>query len=233
MFNKGTGILLFSRLPKAEAKWKALSGDTITDQVLWENLYNHTLAVAKNTTYPVVIYNEEQQKGISFAEKITNAISESFDAGFDNLIVLGTDCPSLSSRQIVSAADALQKGRHLVIGPDQRGGVYLLAVNKQSFCKKSFLHFQWQSRELLSDLKRFGKSYTYFILHSRLGDVNSIKDAISTASAYNSSASWRTLVFRCIISSSIKCSEIFDSIRSALPTSNLSLRAPPCIAIAI
>ena len=232
MIMQGTGILLFYRPPEIEAQHKVLSGNNVSDQLVWDHLLKQTLAITSRTSYPTILYNAERQTGNSFAEKISNAIAEAFDSGFDNLIVLGTDCPSLRTQQINKAADLLHAGKDVVIGPDKRGGVYLLGVNKRAFCKESFLKFHWQTQYLLADIKRSAQSFTYELLHSRLQDINSLKDAIITASCFYAKASWRNIVFNNLFVSNNFFQRVFPLIKSSLSSSSLSLRAPPDVVMA-
>lgn len=68
-----------------------------------------------------------RQRGRSFAEKLENAVEEIKDLGYEEIVIVGRDCPHLNETDIASAFDALQS-RRLVLGPDHRGGCYLIAL---------------------------------------------------------------------------------------------------------
>lgn len=67
------------------------------------------------------------QRGRSFAEKLENAVEAVVSLGYEEIVIIGRDCPQLNSADIATAFDALAE-RRLVLGPDHRGGCYLIAL---------------------------------------------------------------------------------------------------------
>ncbi|MCB0355297.1 MAG: DUF2064 domain-containing protein, partial [Bdellovibrionales bacterium] len=70
------------------------------------------------------------QRGSSFGERLDIFLQEQSNESHEPFLLVGTDCPSLSSDLIHQAALAVRKGS-LVIGPSPAGGFYLLGVPRQ------------------------------------------------------------------------------------------------------
>jgi len=173
---RNTAILIFSRLPHEEILHKRISNKTEVNLALWQHLYSKTFKEAKKTGIPIVAYGEKDQKGKTFGEKITNAIKDAYNKGFENLIVLGADCPEISFKHIEGAHIQLLSGKEIVAGQDKRGGIYLLGLNKKAFIAEKFLSFSWQTNLLFNDIKNFAADFTFIKLSSILNDINSKKD---------------------------------------------------------
>lgn len=67
-----------------------------------------------------------RQDGHDFASRLENAIEKIHQLGYDEIVAIGRDCPSLCARDIEHAFADLES-RKLVLGPDHRGGCYLIA----------------------------------------------------------------------------------------------------------
>ena len=69
------------------------------------------------------------QQGPGLGARMEVAFVESFAAGYERLVVIGTDHPTLPSAYIEQAFAALEKPRAIAIGPSDDGGFYLLGMN--------------------------------------------------------------------------------------------------------
>src|SRR5437870_4337174 len=67
-----------------------------------------------------------RQAGHDFATRLENAIARINELGYDEVVVIGRDCPTLRPLDIEHAFGKLES-RKLVLGPDHRGGCYLIA----------------------------------------------------------------------------------------------------------
>lgn len=67
-----------------------------------------------------------RQVGHDFAARLENAIEKTREMGYDEVVVIGRDCPGLRPLDIEEAFAKLESTR-LVLGPDHRGGCYLIA----------------------------------------------------------------------------------------------------------
>jgi 2-phospho-L-lactate guanylyltransferase (CobY/MobA/RfbA family) len=80
-----------------------------------------------------------RQSGRGFAERFENAIETIAQLGYDEVVAVGRDCPGLRALDIEHAFAELAS-KKLVLGPDHRGGCYLIA-------------FRTADRELLRDVR--------------------------------------------------------------------------------
>jgi hypothetical protein len=79
------------------------------------------------------------QSGRGFAERFENAIETMTQLGYDEVVAVGRDCPGLRALDIEHAFAELAS-KKLILGPDHRGGCYLIA-------------FRGADRELLRDVR--------------------------------------------------------------------------------
>jgi glycosyltransferase A (GT-A) superfamily protein (DUF2064 family) len=72
-------------------------------------------------------FRVHEQRGASFAERLQAATEEIARLGYDEIVLVGSDCPGLTTADIASAF-ALLAEKRVVLGPDHRGGCYLIAL---------------------------------------------------------------------------------------------------------
>lgn len=72
-------------------------------------------------------FQVHEQRGATFADRLDAATEELARLGYEEIVVVGSDCPSLTSGDIATAFRQLAATR-LVLGPDHRGGCYLIAL---------------------------------------------------------------------------------------------------------
>ena len=68
------------------------------------------------------------QRGASFGERLENAVESLAHLGYQDIVIVGQDCPGLEPAD-VRRAFALLDTCALVVGPDHRGGCYLIAIH--------------------------------------------------------------------------------------------------------
>jgi hypothetical protein len=94
------------------------------------------------------------QRGASFAERLENAIDSLVRLGYQEIVVVGRDCPELEQSDIFEAFALL--GRHrLVLGPDHRGGCYLIGIHANERGKLNGICWQ-RNTDFRQILDRFG-----------------------------------------------------------------------------
>lgn len=84
-----------------------------------------------------------KQEGAGLGERMARAFAESFASGYERLVVIGTDHPTLPDSFIEEAFDALDEPGSVVIGPARDGGYYLLGMRDLQpglFRKMRFSH---------------------------------------------------------------------------------------------
>ena len=57
-----------------------------------------------------------------------NALEEVMAAGYEQLVIIGTDCPELKAHHLVRAFTLLETFQ-VVLGPAEDGGYYLIGMN--------------------------------------------------------------------------------------------------------
>jgi glycosyltransferase A (GT-A) superfamily protein (DUF2064 family) len=173
-----TAILLFSRSAKAEAVHKNFIsyGNKNLNRKVANALIKNSKKVAEASNLPVHIITEHQQLGFTFGEKISNAIEKVFNVGYQNLVIIGSDCPQLSLMNIQKAAVALNRNE-FVLGPDNKGGVYLIGISRDQFNKQLFQNQPWKTASLYEALSSYACTNTVNVFTlPALHDVNSSVD---------------------------------------------------------
>ena len=120
---------------------------------LFEALNRQTLKTVKQSGLPFYIYSEKNQKGATFAERYTQAFSEIYELGYDNVISIGNDSPHLTKQHLLTAATELQNCP-MVIGPSADGGFYLMGLNKAHYNAQALLELPWQTSKLTQIILR-------------------------------------------------------------------------------
>src|SRR5262245_55021634 len=121
------------------------------------------------------------QNGSTFGERLQNSIETLADIGYQQIVIIGSDCPELQSRDINLAFEKLSN-RKLVVGPDHRGGCYLIGFHIQDSCKLFGIH--WQANTDCVQLQQvFGKEDTFLLPVKH--DIDSIEDIRILASHKN------------------------------------------------
>ena len=88
----------------------------------------------------------EPQSDGDLGQRLERAFRESFQADCRRVVVVGTDCPSLSDEIVRQAFDHLQD-HDLVIGPATDGGYYLIGLSQHS--ESLFKDIAWGSDQVL------------------------------------------------------------------------------------
>jgi rSAM/selenodomain-associated transferase 1 len=69
------------------------------------------------------------QQGQGLGQRMSRAFLDLFLLGYQSLVVIGTDHPSLPSAFVDRAFEELREPRSIVVGPAEDGGYYLLGMN--------------------------------------------------------------------------------------------------------
>ncbi|MDO7854725.1 TIGR04282 family arsenosugar biosynthesis glycosyltransferase [Hymenobacter convexus] len=110
----------------------------------------------------------------SLGERMTHAFGEAFAAGATRVVIIGTDCPGLTTELLQAAFEALET-HEMVIGPADDGGYYLLGL--RNLQPALFANKNWSTAtvlpDTLADAARLGLSVAQLpVLH----DVDSGQD---------------------------------------------------------
>lgn len=179
MYTQETAILLFSRTNVDEAANKIIAKNTKLNLSVINGLQQHTITAIKESKLPFFISDEAAQKQNSFSEKLKTAANAVFAKGFSKLIIVGNDCPEISSSLFLKADTELKKG-NTVIGPDTNGGVYLIGITKEIFSSLNFEKINWQTSVVFSNImEQLQLLHTAFAVLDKFADINTYSDIIS------------------------------------------------------
>ncbi len=84
-----------------------------------------------------------EQKGAGLGARMATAFAETFVAGYEHVVIIGTDHPTLPAAFIEQAYLGLEDAKAISIGPSEDGGYYLLGMNTfypQLFADMSYSH---------------------------------------------------------------------------------------------
>lgn len=114
------------------------------------------------------------QKGRNLGEKMKIAFADIFHKGYNKIIIIGTDCPGITSQIIDHAFESLSKYDY-VIGPSLDGGYYLLGMNERS--NYLFENMKWSINNVLTEtIKKIEKRNFKYYLTEQLKDVDTLDD---------------------------------------------------------
>ncbi|WP_435355696.1 DUF2064 domain-containing protein [Emticicia sp. SJ17W-69] len=219
-----TSILIFIQDVSKDASLKTLtpSKNTGVNRLVFNQLNSFVGRTARSTGLSVFYSNQlidDHKNG--FGKQLSLSIQAVFEKGFEYVICIGNDCPALSKVQILDAAEKL-KTVNTVLGPDQRGGVYLLAVSKNTFDAQVFENLAWKSGMMLTSyLKQFAQQKIFFL--ESLSDIHTFEELQN----YSLSRYFIRFLLQLIEKSTAKKISIFSYLFDNQVIRLSSLRAPP------
>ena len=146
---KNTALLLFTRSAEEEAVAKDFTDvhSFHANLLIAKNLISHTEKIARESGLPCFTINTALQTGNSFAERLNNAFTGIFQLGFENVIAIGNDCPTLTPADLLFAAQDLQI-KDVVIGPAADGGLYLIGLKNNFLRTELFNNIPWETDQV-------------------------------------------------------------------------------------
>ena len=118
------------------------------------------------------VYKKKLQVGNDLGERMMNAFDEGFMAGFENIIIIGSDMFHLDQTDLEAAFSKLVD-HDFVVGPAQDGGYYLLGM--KSLKKELFHNKEWGTDTVLSDTLKNLESKKVALLEEK-NDVDYYED---------------------------------------------------------
>jgi len=112
-------------------------------------------SASKGRSYTVHL---QRYTGASFGERLEDAVEQLATLGYRKIVIVGSDCPSLTADDIANAFQSLDQKR-LVLGPDHRGGCYLIGLHSEDRAQLSDIRWH-QNTDFGELLRRFGESST-------------------------------------------------------------------------
>ncbi len=87
------------------------------------------------------------QRGATLGDKMENALADTFAAGFNRAVLIGSDLPDLPSGIIDKAFKGLEQCS-AAIGPSRDGGYYLIGFTAGGFTPQIFNGIAWGTSEV-------------------------------------------------------------------------------------
>jgi len=115
-----------------------------------------------------------KQEGRSLGEKLIHAFGVAFGRGSQQVVIIGSDSPTVPKAYIEQAFGALS-GADVVLGPALDGGYYLIGLSRP--CLKLFEDVCWSTDHVFERTARNAESqgYTLRVLPSHY-DIDTIED---------------------------------------------------------
>ncbi|MGB1241357.1 MAG: TIGR04282 family arsenosugar biosynthesis glycosyltransferase [Chitinophagales bacterium] len=146
----------------------------ITTSLKVDKLLYYSNNIEGNDEWSNDIYQKNVQVIGGLGEKMMAAFQEAFEAGYQKVVIIGSDCIALDSNILQDAFRQLDTN-DFVIGPTFDGGYYLIGM--KTLLSDVFIEKKWSTESVfpdtLADLQKTQKSY--FLL-PQLSDIDYLED---------------------------------------------------------
>lgn len=119
-------------------------------------------------------FQVKAQQGEDLGERMNQAFTEIFGLGYQQVIVIGSDCYELYSSNLHDAFEQVEAGK-AVIGPARDGGYYLLGL--PCMLETIFFNKEWSTPSLLpATLRDLQKEELPVFILETLSDIDTVED---------------------------------------------------------
>jgi len=162
-------LLIFTKNP-ALGKGKSRLAETIGQEnalFIFKELIYHTASITQpidcekrvyfsdeigdNTYFSDTYFDKRVQQGTDLGERMRNAFVEATDDGFEEIVLIGSDCYELTQEEIEKAFSILTHS-DFVFGPAKDGGYYLIGT--RTTFTKVFDNKTWSTSTVLYEAIR-------------------------------------------------------------------------------
>ena len=91
------------------------------------------------------------QQGEGLSERLSHCFADLFDAGFEAVVVLGANCPTLLLDHLLEAFEQLDGEDKVVAGPTADGGYYLIGMRRPQI--ELFEGINWSTGRVLAEIQ--------------------------------------------------------------------------------
>jgi len=122
--------------------------------------------------------NKYIQEGEDLGIKMKNAFQHAFEKGYEKVVLIGSDLPTINSAIISQAFDRLEN-KKVVFGPAVDGGYYLVGLTKPK--ESIFKNKPWSQSNLLEvgTLQLEEEKQEYSLLET-LNDIDTYQDMVAS-----------------------------------------------------
>lgn len=96
------------------------------------------------------------QRGNDLGERLTNCFADVFDLGFDSVIAIGGDSPTLPDEMVVEAFDCLETENDVVVVPAEDNGYCLIGMRKLH--PQVFQNIPWSTPGVMAETEAQAKA---------------------------------------------------------------------------
>jgi hypothetical protein len=183
-------LLIFTRNPelgKAKTRLAKTVGDEaaleiykfllertrdVSSEVSSDKAVYYSVKIRENDIWDENTYQKHQQVGKDLGIRMQNAFKNGFKAGYQKVMIIGSDLYDLSSENIEKGFQELDTN-DVVIGPAEDGGYYLLGMN--SLQENIFINKEWGTETVRKDTLEDLKNKKVFLL-KELNDIDIFED---------------------------------------------------------
>ena len=121
------------------------------------------------------------QSGNDLGEKMQHAFEDAFRDGYNRVILIGSDLPTISGDIVINAFECLNE-KDVVLGPAEDGGYYLIGLSAPEF--HVFKDKPWSEGTLLDiTLKELEANNMTYNLLKELNDIDTYEDLLKSSLA--------------------------------------------------
>ncbi len=147
--------------------------NSVTQQLDCDKIVFYSDEILQNDNWSNVSEKQVQQ-GFDLGERMLNAFAYCFTKSCQKVIIIGTDCPELTTKILHNAFDQLEN-YDVIIGPAADGGYYLLGMKQVH--EHLFNNMAWSTKNVLREtIHRCGKNNLTHALLPTLHDVDNEYD---------------------------------------------------------
>ncbi|WP_179333557.1 TIGR04282 family arsenosugar biosynthesis glycosyltransferase [Winogradskyella costae] len=118
------------------------------------------------------------QHGADLGERMLNAFKEGFEAGYEKIVLVGSDLPDIDVAHIKNGLNALTINE-VVFGPAEDGGYYLVGMSKLN--AEIFINKPWSQPNLLQlTLQELQSNQISVSTLETLNDIDTYEDLIAS-----------------------------------------------------
>ncbi|WP_304068613.1 TIGR04282 family arsenosugar biosynthesis glycosyltransferase [Pedobacter glucosidilyticus] len=182
-------FLKYPELGRAKTRLAASIGNEKALKVYIELLNNTNLITRNLKIDKFLYYDKVSEKKLDWKEgnythayqiesdlggRMAQAFEDIFNKGYEQVIIMGSDCYDLSSHIIEEAFKTLQN-HDVVLGPAKDGGYYLIGLSKMN--KQLFTEIEWSTEQVLkSTVQKCKAANLSYHLLKTLSDIDTVED---------------------------------------------------------
>ena len=131
------------------------------------------------------------QRGRDLGQRMAGAMNDGFAQGYRRVVIIGTDCPSLSAGDLQDAFDALDSCE-TVIGPAADGGYWLIGTRGAT---NLFEGIQWSTSTVLADTLALAKQQGLSVkLLTEKTDIDTAEDLHNLPTELCPNGPWLSII---------------------------------------